>query len=271
MSAPQQSGGDPARDAGPTPGSARAVITDGLPSQLVDTDPDETQEWLDSLDAVVDHAGRERARYLMLRMLERSREQQVGVPGPAQHRLHQHHPARARAVVPRRRARRAPHPRLHPLERRDHGAPRAAARDRRRRAHLLLRLLRLALRGRLQPLLPRQGPPRRRRPDLVPGARLPRHLRPRLPRGPAHRAAARRLPAGGQPPRRRAVVLPAPAADARLLGVPQRLHGPGPDERRSTRRGSTATCTPAASRTPPTSTSGRSSATARWTSRSRSA
>ena len=69
MSAPQQPGGDPARDSG-TP---RAVITDGLPSQLPDTDPDETQEWLDSLDAVVDNAGRERARYVMLRLIERSR------------------------------------------------------------------------------------------------------------------------------------------------------------------------------------------------------
>ena len=76
MSAPQQKDGDPAQESG-TP---RAVITDGLPSQLPDIDPDETQEWLDSLDAVVDHAGRERARYLMLRLLERSREQQVGVP-----------------------------------------------------------------------------------------------------------------------------------------------------------------------------------------------
>ncbi|MCZ2857245.1 pyruvate dehydrogenase (acetyl-transferring), homodimeric type [Blastococcus sp. VKM Ac-2987] len=75
MSASQQPDGDPARA-----GQARAVITDGLPSQLVDTDPDETQEWLESLDAVVDHAGRGRARYLMLRMLQRSREQQVGVP-----------------------------------------------------------------------------------------------------------------------------------------------------------------------------------------------
>ena len=91
--------------------------------------------------------------------------------------------------------------------------------------------LRVAVRGRLQPLLPRQGPPGRRRPDLVPGARLPRHLRPRLPRGPADRAAAGRLPPGGQPPRRRPVVLPAPAADAGLLGVPHRLDGPGPDER----------------------------------------
>ena len=80
MSAPQQPGGDTARDAGNETGRARAVITDGLPSQLVDTDPDETNEWLESLDAVVDHAGRGRARYLMLRMLERSRQQQVGVP-----------------------------------------------------------------------------------------------------------------------------------------------------------------------------------------------
>ena len=91
--------------------------------------------------------------------------------------------------------------------------------------------LRLAVRGRLQPLLPRQGPPRRRRPDLVPGPRLPRHLRPRLPRGPADRAPARRVPPGGQPPRRRAVLLPAPAADAGLLGVPHRLDGPGPAQR----------------------------------------
>ena len=72
----QQSDGDPARDTG----APRAVITDGLPSQLPDIDPDETQEWIDSLDAVVGHAGRERARYLMLRLLQRSREQQVGVP-----------------------------------------------------------------------------------------------------------------------------------------------------------------------------------------------
>src|SRR3954471_4282905 len=75
MSAPQQPDGDPARDGTPPP-----VITDGLPSQLIDTDPDETQEWVDSLDAVVDHAGRERARYLMLRMLERRRGQQVAGP-----------------------------------------------------------------------------------------------------------------------------------------------------------------------------------------------
>ena len=57
-----------------------SVISDGLPSQLPDVDPDETTEWLDSLDAVIDGAGRGRARYLMLRMLERARQKNVRVP-----------------------------------------------------------------------------------------------------------------------------------------------------------------------------------------------
>jgi pyruvate dehydrogenase E1 component len=51
-----------------------------LPSQLPDIDPAETAEWLESLDAVVDNAGRNRARYLMLSLLQRARETQVGVP-----------------------------------------------------------------------------------------------------------------------------------------------------------------------------------------------
>jgi len=57
-----------------------AIISDGLPSQLPDIDPDETNEWLESLDAVVDNAGRNRARFLMLSLLQRARENQVGVP-----------------------------------------------------------------------------------------------------------------------------------------------------------------------------------------------
>ena len=57
-----------------------SVITDGLPSQLPDIDPDETKEWLESLDAVINVAGRGRARYVMLKLLERARERQVGVP-----------------------------------------------------------------------------------------------------------------------------------------------------------------------------------------------
>lgn len=58
-----------------------SIISDGLPSQLPDINPDETREWLESLDTVIKTEGRGRARYVMLRLLERARELQVGVPG----------------------------------------------------------------------------------------------------------------------------------------------------------------------------------------------
>ncbi|HEX6497867.1 MAG TPA: pyruvate dehydrogenase (acetyl-transferring), homodimeric type [Micromonosporaceae bacterium] len=58
----------------------RPVISEGLPSQLPDIDPEETTEWVESLDGVIDERGAKRARYIMLRLLERARERQVGVP-----------------------------------------------------------------------------------------------------------------------------------------------------------------------------------------------
>ena len=67
-------------DPGPAPRQRPAVIHEGLPTQLPDIDPDETQEWLESLDEMIDDRGRERARYVMLKLLERAREKQVGVP-----------------------------------------------------------------------------------------------------------------------------------------------------------------------------------------------
>ena len=60
--------------------SLYSVITDGLPSQLPDIDPGETREWIESLDAVIDAEGRGRARFLLLKLLERAREMSVGVP-----------------------------------------------------------------------------------------------------------------------------------------------------------------------------------------------
>jgi pyruvate dehydrogenase E1 component len=56
------------------------MIFDGFVNQLPDTDPGETQEWLDSLDAVVDVHGKTRAHYLLSRLLERAREVQVPFP-----------------------------------------------------------------------------------------------------------------------------------------------------------------------------------------------
>ena len=39
-----------------------SVIHEGLPTQLPDIDPDETQEWLQSFDAMLDDRGRDRDR-----------------------------------------------------------------------------------------------------------------------------------------------------------------------------------------------------------------
>jgi pyruvate dehydrogenase E1 component len=56
------------------------VILDGLVSQHADADPIETSEWLDAFDAVVEGGGPARARFLMLKMLERARQRQIGLP-----------------------------------------------------------------------------------------------------------------------------------------------------------------------------------------------
>lgn len=57
-----------------------SLIAGGLPTQYVDVDPSETREWLESFDKMVEHGGTYRARYLMLSLLRRAAEQNVGVP-----------------------------------------------------------------------------------------------------------------------------------------------------------------------------------------------
>ena len=80
----------------------------------------------------------------------------------------------------------------------------------------------------LQPLLQGQGPRAGRRLRLLPGPRLARHVLARLPRRPPVAAAARELPPRAEA-RRRPVVVPAPVADARLLGSADGVDGPRPD------------------------------------------
>ncbi len=56
------------------------LLAGGLPTQYVDVDPDETSEWTASLDQVIEAAGPYRARYLMLSLLRRAAERNVGIP-----------------------------------------------------------------------------------------------------------------------------------------------------------------------------------------------
>ena len=53
-----------------------------LPNVLLQSDPDsqETQEWLDALEAVIEHEGDERAHYLIERLLELARRAGVNLP-----------------------------------------------------------------------------------------------------------------------------------------------------------------------------------------------
>ena len=55
-------------------------ILDELPTNLPDTDPEETGEWLDSLDGLIETQGRNRARYMMLKLNDHARDRKIGVP-----------------------------------------------------------------------------------------------------------------------------------------------------------------------------------------------
>ncbi|ALE05830.1 pyruvate dehydrogenase [Arthrobacter sp. ERGS1:01] len=55
-------------------------ILSGLTNQLPDRDPDETAEWLESLDALIADRGTERAQFIMRSLLQRAGAQSVGVP-----------------------------------------------------------------------------------------------------------------------------------------------------------------------------------------------
>ena len=55
------------------------ATADHLINQLVDTDPGETLEWQQSLDAALDAAGPVRARYLMLSLIKRAHERNVPI------------------------------------------------------------------------------------------------------------------------------------------------------------------------------------------------
>ncbi len=224
------------------------------------------------MEAVVATSGRDRAQYLLRRVLENARRFRILPPGPLttdyvntistdeepafpgdemmEKRIRRIVRWNAVAMVHRANVRLPGH----------------------RRPPLDLRLERQPVRDRLQPLLPRKGARgQRRRSDLLPGTRRARHLRARLSRRAT--VASRRWSASGARSERGAgaLELPAPAADARLLGVPDGQHGARPaagdlpGALRSLPRAI------AASPTPASRGSGRSSATARPTSRRRSA
>src|SRR5689334_16238377 len=61
-------------------GEETSHILSGLTAQLPDRDPEETAEWVESLDALIREQGTERAQYIMRSLLQRAGAQSVGVP-----------------------------------------------------------------------------------------------------------------------------------------------------------------------------------------------
>jgi pyruvate dehydrogenase E1 component len=55
-------------------------LINGLLSQVPDIDPEETDEWIASLDGLLDERGGPRARYVLLSLLRRARERNVAIP-----------------------------------------------------------------------------------------------------------------------------------------------------------------------------------------------
>jgi pyruvate dehydrogenase E1 component len=59
---------------------ASPMFLDEFKHQLPDIDPDETGDWINSLDDVVEDEGETRARFLLFKLLKRARQLQVGLP-----------------------------------------------------------------------------------------------------------------------------------------------------------------------------------------------
>ncbi len=168
------------------------MLRNKLPSSE-DLNPQETLEWLQALDQVVDEAGPDRASYLLDRLVDRAR---VAGAAPA---YNVNTPylntiaAEERGAVPGRPRNRAKAEEPDPLERARHGGTGEQVRPRHRRPHLDLRVAGHPARGRLQPLLPRVLRRAAGRSRLLPGALLSRSLCARVPGRAAERESTWRI------------------------------------------------------------------------------
>ena len=173
-------------------------MTNG-PQDVQDTTAIETQEWLDSLEWVIQHGGHERVAQLLDALESYARHKGVPLPFAA-------HTPYINTIAP---GQQPPFPGNREIERRIKSLVRWNAMAMVVRAnknsdgiggHISTFASSATLyEVGLQPLLPRPRPSRWRRPGLLPGPRLARHLRPGVPRGPAHRSSTSRTSAANWP------------------------------------------------------------------------
>ena len=63
-----------------SPTSDSTPLIDGLLTKVTDNDPEETREWRESLNALIEEKGGPRARFILLSMLAEARQKNVTVP-----------------------------------------------------------------------------------------------------------------------------------------------------------------------------------------------
>ena len=194
-------------------------------SNKPDIDPQETQEWLDALEAVLENEGVERAHFLLERLIDKARRSGAYLPFSANTAYLNTIPVQRRSAFPATgpwSGASAPSCAGTPWPWwcRPTGCPPSSA----------------ATSPASPPAPPCStsaynhffhGRTKDHGGDLVfiPGPLGARHLRPRLPGGADQRGAALQLPPGGG--RQRPVLLSPSLAHAGLLAVPHRVHGPG--------------------------------------------
>ena len=156
----------------------RDMYFDEFKHQLPDIDPAETDDWMASLDQVVEQEGETRARFLVYKLLKRARQLQIGLPPLTQTRYINTISPEQEPYFP---GDEAIEQRIRRIIRWNAVAMVLRANNRfagHRRPPRHVRLRGHALRGGLQPLLPRQGRRGVRRPDLLPGPRRARASTP---------------------------------------------------------------------------------------------
>ena len=192
----------------------------------IDVDPQETREWLESLDSAIEREGAPRAHYLIERLIDQARRSGAHLP----------YTATTAYVNTIRKSDEEPLRGEPGLEHRLRSIVRWNALAMVMKANLVSKELggHIATFASAATLYDVgfnhffHAPTRdaRRRSRVLPGPQLARDLRARLPRGAPHGGAAAALPPGGR--RRRALLVSAPVADARLLAVPDGLDGAQP-------------------------------------------
>ncbi len=190
-----------------------AAASDAASAAVADTDPAETQEWLESLQYVLESKGPERVSYLLSVLDEKAHRSGVELPFSATTPYINTIPADDQPPFPGNRE----------IERRIKSIIRWNAMAMvvrankeshgHRRPYFDLCLGRDALRSRLQSFLPRQGGRFLRGPDLFSGACLAWNLCPSFSRRAAERRAACEFPPRVGP-RRRPFVVSASLVDA---------------------------------------------------------